>query len=232
MFISNATGTGFPLFDLDRVEILRGPQGTLWGKNTTGGAINVITRKPEFTPDGYFKLDVGRFKSSIYEGAFGGGVLGDKVAARGSFHYEDHGGRFQNAQTGRREGQVSDGAGRLQLLWKISPRDRSPSQHPRPQITTNGTNQTVTGTGPDGEYLAGYRPSKDPFVVATNAPANSDISQTGALLNVKAELGDYSLTSISGWESFKTNSFTDSDYTPLEISRVGTMPAPTNSRRK
>ncbi|MES2554356.1 MAG: TonB-dependent receptor, partial [Pseudomonadota bacterium] len=45
VYISNATATGFPIFDLDHVEVLRGPQGTLWGKNTTGGAINIISKK-------------------------------------------------------------------------------------------------------------------------------------------------------------------------------------------
>jgi len=82
VYISNISATGFPLFDLDRVEVLRGPQGTLWGKNTTGGAINFISKKPSFKEDGYFKVDVGNYANRAVEGAYGDTLIEDKLAAR------------------------------------------------------------------------------------------------------------------------------------------------------
>ena len=71
VYMSNSTSTGFPLFDLERVEVLRGPQGTLWGKNTTGGAIDIVSRKPSLSQnqEGYLKLGYGTFNNDIAEGA-------------------------------------------------------------------------------------------------------------------------------------------------------------------
>ena len=53
---------GIEMYDLERIEVLRGPQGTLYGKNTTGGAINFITHKPGFDQQGYIKLGVGNYR--------------------------------------------------------------------------------------------------------------------------------------------------------------------------
>jgi iron complex outermembrane receptor protein len=219
VFISNSTATGFPIFDLDRVEVLRGPQGTLWGKNTTGGAINVISRKPDFNYDGYLKLDYSSYNTKLLEGAFGGPIWTDRIAARASFHYEDHGGRYHNLVTQRREGQFQDGAFRLQLLAKITPNfEALANVHARKYNTSGGT-WSVTGTGPDGSYLAGYVPSTSRDQVASNVPAQEEIRQTGAVLNLKASFGKYALTAISGYEEFRNVALADSDYTPLEVSR-------------
>jgi outer membrane receptor protein involved in Fe transport len=92
----------FPLFDLDRVEVLRGPQGTLWGKNTTGGAVSVVSRKPTFgSNDGELKLDYGSFNDKLVEGASNGVIWSNHLAGRASFHYESRDGRFTNLYDGR-----------------------------------------------------------------------------------------------------------------------------------
>jgi iron complex outermembrane receptor protein len=219
VYISNATATGFPLFDLDRVEVLRGPQGTLWGKNTTGGAIAVISRRPNFDAnEGYLKFDVGSFNNRLFEGGANGVVVRDRLAARASFHVETADGRFTNLYDGRSSGEFQDAAVRLQLLGKITSDLTAYGNVHYRKYTTNGTITTVIGSAPDGAYRDGYIPSTNAGDVNTDFPSTTDARQGGANITLNWKLGDYALTSISGFEQYKELSQGD-DNTPLNISK-------------
>ncbi|HEV2598896.1 TonB-dependent receptor [Sphingopyxis sp.] len=91
---------GLGLYDLERVEVLRGPQGTLYGKNTTGGAINFISRKPDFDTDGYLKLGYGKFNRFDVDGAVQAGLT-DTLAARVAFTFSRADGWFKNQLPGK-----------------------------------------------------------------------------------------------------------------------------------
>ena len=69
IFISRQNANNFALFDIDRIEVLRGPQGTLFGRNTTGGAVNVILKKPAEQLGGYVELGFGRFSQVRFRGS-------------------------------------------------------------------------------------------------------------------------------------------------------------------
>jgi len=73
-YIAMAQGQNFGLFDLDRVEVAKGPQGTLFGRNATGGLIHYITRQPTKTPEGFLDVSYGRYNNSRFEGAIGGPI--------------------------------------------------------------------------------------------------------------------------------------------------------------
>ncbi len=222
VYINNASATGFPLFDLDRVEVLRGPQGTLWGKNTTGGAVNFVSKKPTFDTDGYLKLDYGTFNDRTGEGAFNVPLIDDKLAARGSIHYEDKDGRFNDHFTDQDAGSFTDEAFRFQLLGEfVEGLDTVLSVHYRKYIT-DGSVSTVTGTGVNGAYRNGYVPNTSINAADSNAPNESDTRQRGASFNAQYQLGNLTLTSITAYEDYTSEALADGDNTPLELSRSWT----------
>lgn len=94
---------GMPLFDLDRIEILKGPQGTLYGRNTTAGVINAITKGPSDTVEGSGRIEFGSYDYTAMEAAVGG-PLGDKVGVRLAVLAEQGGGFMTGAGAGKLAG--------------------------------------------------------------------------------------------------------------------------------
>ena len=221
VYISNANATGVPLFDVERVEVLRGPQGTLWGKNTTGGAINVISQKPTFAADqnNYLKLEYGSYDDKVAEGGLGTVIVPDKLAARISFRLDDRGGRFTNLFDGQKNDKISDDNVRAQILAKpVDNLDALLSFHYR-KYDTQGDLWTTASYANSGVFRGGYVPSTDINTINENSPVYSNNKQIGGNLNLNYHFGNgINLTAISGYERFDTAGATDSDYTPLSVS--------------
>jgi iron complex outermembrane receptor protein len=251
VYMSNSTATGFPLFDLERVEVLRGPQGTLWGKNTTGGAIDVESRKPSLSQiqEGYVKLNYGTYNDAIAEGAYGA-KLADNLAARAAFHYEHQDGRFNtwdpvaNQMTGQRQGGYDDAMFRVSFLGKITPdlealfnvhyRDYY-TQGAVTTLNLNGANPVTGAVYKDP--LTGYTntPFQDPNVISTarRVPiTDNQVYQKGTVLNLTQKLNGYALTSITGYEDW-TSSTTGSAPSPQsswQISQEVRLASPKEDR--
>ncbi len=99
--------------DLQRVEVLKGPQSVLFGRNTAGGAINLIPVLPSHTAEGYAKVEYGTANSRRLEGALGGPIVQDKLAGRFAFRLNAADGHIKNdfgAKLGQEEGYVARGS--------------------------------------------------------------------------------------------------------------------------
>ncbi len=108
------------IYDLDRIEVLRGPQGTLYGKNATGGAINFVTAQPDFKTTGYLDLTAGKYGEYDTAGAFQTGLT-DKLAMRIAFETSHSDGWQKNINPGGPDwGSYRDAAARLSLLYRPS----------------------------------------------------------------------------------------------------------------
>jgi iron complex outermembrane receptor protein len=114
-YVSFTGALGQPLFDLDRVEVLKGPQGTLFGRNATGGVIQAISKKPTDELDAYGTIEYGSYHDEHIEGAVGG-PLGSGWSGRLSLYEERADGYIKNG-AGPNLNALKAVSGRLQLQY-------------------------------------------------------------------------------------------------------------------
>ena len=86
VYVSQPPMQAFRLLDLERMEVLKGPQGTIYGRNTIAGAVNLISKRPTFDPEGYATIGFGRYSRGSFEGAYGG-PISDNAAGRVAVKY-------------------------------------------------------------------------------------------------------------------------------------------------
>lgn len=115
--ISQPAAQLFSFFDLERVEVLRGPQGTLYGRNATGGTINLIAAKPTDKLTGFVRAQYGNYNALESEGAVSG-PLSDTVSARLAYFVSDRDGYGKNLVTGTDINDYSVRAGRAQIRFR------------------------------------------------------------------------------------------------------------------
>lgn len=225
-------------FDLERVEVLRGPQGTLYGRNTTGGAINLISRKPgkEFETNAY--AEYGSFNSFTGEAGVGGPIGGDTLAYRLSGVYVTNDGYALNRLTGNRGNDADRGSVRAQLAW--TPSATFDALFQLRYGRSNGGSiwaynrsllpQTARATGPDGFCAPGFYTSGDCTDLAgyANTSANlyqgdyhlegkDEVETYGASATLTWDLGGMSLVSVTGYDHADRDDVEDTDAGPTDI---------------
>lgn len=213
VFLNNVYIQAFPLFDTERVEVLRGPQGTLWGKNTTGGAINFISKKPTFDTNGYGKVSYGSFGEKIIQGAIGGTVINDRLAARVSVYDENRDGWVNNVTTGTKAGALTDSALRAQALLLVnsdldllfSLRTRKAKGDVNPSFYVKGPQQVIVNP----VYL-GAQQGADAIAAANNG--TEEVKYNGGSVTANWTLGRYALTSITSYDKGDRTNFSASTF--------------------
>ena len=100
VYVGRPAATAASFYDVTRLEVVKGPQGTLYGRNATGGAINIITGSPTAEPDGFIDVTLGNYNSRRLEGAVGGGLIEDRLMGRVAFVIDQHDGWAENRLLG------------------------------------------------------------------------------------------------------------------------------------
>ncbi len=212
--ISSAAMLEFQLFDVDRVEVLKGPQGTLYGRNTTGGAINYISRKPTEEHEAYVELGYGRWEAVDTTLAVSG-PLSDNTGYRVAATYVNQGEGFQeDVSNGTEGGQPDKLAYRGLFSWESDKASLLLNLHGgRDRGNISGWQADDTfGLGPIFEPVFGFPMASpgEPDRIATGngftsigGPVDSrqEMDDVGANINLAINLGNKTLTSITAWDT-------------------------------
>jgi iron complex outermembrane receptor protein len=237
VYYARPAATTLDFIDLEQIEVLRGPQGTLFGKNTTAGALNIKTREASFTPGGSFEVSYGNFgfiqaKSSVT------GPLSEKLAARISFSGTQRDGLIYNVATQKYTNDLNNIGYRIQLLY-------TPTSKMKITLAGDGNRQRPDGyaqvvAGVVTTQRAAYRqfeqiiadlnyelPSRNPFdrKIDHNTTWRSGNDLGGVSLNVDAKIGNGTLTSTTAWRYWNWDPSNDRDFTGLPVLSLSQAPS-------
>ena len=228
IYKANLSGLDFQLFDLERAEVLRGPQGTLFGRNATGGLVQYVTAKPSQEMEGYVEAGFGDRGRTRLEGAFGGG-LSETVSARVSALYSKHDGYYDNIYPDREDGnQLDTWALRGQLL--IEPTETFSAL----LSFSGGTNQNDGGnpyrhtpvapsatTGlseyADTDFFGYATSDSDKRTVETNRQSTLETDFISTFAKLEWAWDQLLLVSITAYESIEKDFQNDPDASPNDI---------------
>jgi iron complex outermembrane recepter protein len=223
VYLPRFSGSDIGLLDLERVEVLKGPQGTIFGRNTAAGAISVNTRRPSQELEAFIETGIGNKDSHVIRGAISG-PLTDQLSGRLSLAQEDKGGFQTNTQTGStddREVTVARG----QLMWETD----TWSVIGALQYSDRKQDAVLTKSIPTGANGA-----ISPVFAAAPASANSDfrdysLNYDGEIdfenwfgsLRIERDFDSVSLVSITGYQSSEGKIDQDVDASSARIGRNG-----------
>ena len=219
VYAGRGGGTVLPFLDVERIEVLKGPQGTLFGRNTAAGAVSIITRHPSSEFEGRARLRLSNHTSGRLDGMLNL-PINDRAALRFNVLHSEDGGWLRDAATGDALNDGSQDAVRAALRWDIGDNTRlnfswdheKLDQRSRPIV---GIVALDAATGLP-EFPANPAHYRDPF----ESPAYTDVQDNdetrdfdGATLQIEHDFEWGRLVSTSAWRTFDTLNRAEEDGT-------------------
>lgn len=216
-YVPRTSGYNSDLSDIAQVEVLRGPQGTLFGKNTIGGVINIVTKKPTEELSGFAYASYGNYNAIRTQAAISGG-LAPGFSAKITVSTWNRDGYIYNQVRKEKLNNEDRLGGRLQLRY-------NPDDQLDVNLSVDGTrdrrlgvlNQIGSAAGAAAPYFTGNR-----FVMDSDQRNSDTRDMWGSTLGIDYKVGnDMTLTSITAYRKIDINVFSDIDQTPLDLFHSG-----------
>ncbi len=218
-------GVVFDVFDLDSIEVLRGPQGILFGRNVTGGAVLMNTRKPGDELEATIRAAVdGGGDGGLNKYLMGSvsGPLTDNFAAKLTGYYNDDDGWFENKATGDDFGAIEQKMFRTVGVWTPSDGLELIARWEHSEIEGDGpASQTHTnGSGVPGAFVNFDRDSHD-FSIDEEGKGDIETDFVTVELNLDVGFGNGTITNIFGWRAYDSETRGDIDAQPVWLFHAG-----------
>lgn len=238
VFYPRPASATFDLNDVERIEVLRGPQGTLYGKNTTAGAISVTTRKPAFEPEANSEISFGSYGFRQYKASVSGPLVSDRIAGRLSVVRTRRAGVVTNVSSGEDVNDIDNIGARGRILFQAAPDLSITLSGDFSRQTPTCCTQVIAGVAPtlrspDRQFPAlaadlGYvPPSLDAFDRLTDidTPLRSNQTLGGASALAEWKVGQGVLTSVAAWRFWDWDPSSDRDFIGLPITTISANPS-------
>lgn len=238
VFYARPASSVFDFVDIESIEILRGPQGTLYGKNTTAGAINLRTRAPSFEPEATAELSVGNYMFVQGKTSLSGPLIADKLAGRFSLTTTHRDGTVYNVANDVDVNDQNQIGMRGQLLWlatddlKVNLYGDYNQQRlecctqviARVAPTKRNPNRQFFGIIADLDYTP---PSMNGFdrLTDVDSPLRANTNLGGASANIDWNVGGGTLTSITAWRFWDWNPSNDRDFLGIPVTTLSQNPS-------
>jgi len=237
VYKGNPAIQGIQMYDLERIEVLRGPQGTLYGKNSTGGAVNFVTKLPGMGSGGYITAGIGNFNRRELKGALDVPLVGDKLGLRVAGTWTEADGWFENVLPDVKDGgAIGEHGVRATLLWQPTSQFEAilRASTSRQEAVSHGIqafNIVPDGAG-GGIYslynalgatsaVDGTRTGLDFFEFDSDQDTKRRIQGDALALTVNWDLTDsLTLTSVSSWDDGEFYNPEDVDGTSNQVLRA------------
>ncbi len=238
VYYSRIASASFDFTDTDRIEILRGPQGTLYGKNTTAGAINLTTRKPSFSPEARVELTGGNYDFFQGKASVSGPLIADKLALRLSTSVTTRRGTIFNVRQNEFQNSQDNVSVRGQLLWRAADNldltlygdynRQDPvccvQYYARVGTTQRPLNRQYAALAAAFNYAV---PSTNPFdrVTDVDSPLRALQELGGGSLLANWDLGGATITSVTAYRFWHWTPSNDRDFIGLPVTTVSANPS-------